>query len=66
MKSYLGITALIVGLASLGGFTYLTATGTIVGSPTQSFVPEDVRARPGSYRTFHFWHVGYGGYRGGK
>lgn len=66
MKSFWTMAALVLGLSSLLGFAYVTATGTIIGSPEQSFVPEEVRSRPGAYRSFHFWHVGYGGYRGGK
>ncbi len=60
------IAALLVGLLSLGGVVYMASSGTVVGSPKEAFVPNDVRATPGAYRSFHFWHVGYGGYRGGK
>lgn len=66
MKSIWTTLALIIGLSSLGGFTYVMSTGTEVGAPQATFVPKEVRTRPGGYRSFHFWHIGYGGYRGGK
>lgn len=66
MKSFWAICALLVGLGLTAGYTYATANGVEVGSPQQEFVPKEVRAKPNGYRSFHFWHVGYGGYRGGK
>ncbi|MEM9492869.1 MAG: hypothetical protein AAGC55_27215 [Myxococcota bacterium] len=66
MKSFWTIATLVIGLAVLGNFAYKTATGKVSGSPEEQFVPKEVRDQPGGYRTFHFWHVGYGGYRGGK
>ena len=66
MKTPLLVITLLAGAASLGGFAYATARGASFGAPTQRFVPEQVRASPNGYRSFHFWHAGYGGYRGGK
>ena len=66
MKSLWIMLALALGLSSSAGFTYAMATGAVLGSPRESFVPTEVRSQPGAYRSFHFWHVGYGGYRGGK
>lgn len=66
MKSFWAIAALVVGLSVVGGYAYATTNGVILGSPKERFVPKEVRSNPSGYRSFHFWHVGYGGYRGGK
>jgi hypothetical protein len=66
MKSIWSTIALIVGLTILAGYGYATQRGIIVGSPKKEFVPSEMRKAPGGYRSFHFWHAGYGGYRGGK
>jgi hypothetical protein len=66
MRSFWTIAALVIGLSSVGGYAYAVGTGAELGSPAPAFVPADVRAKPGGLRSFHFWHVGYGGYRGGK
>ena len=66
MKSFWVICALVIGLSTTAGFAYTMATGTVVLSPRESFVPSEVKSQPGGYRSFHFWHVGYAGYRGGK
>jgi hypothetical protein len=66
MRSFWAIAALVIGLASLGSFGAAVASGYVWGSPTERFVPAGVRASSGGYRSFHFWHAGYGGYRGGK
>ncbi|MCG8418342.1 MAG: hypothetical protein MJE77_10410 [Proteobacteria bacterium] len=66
MKWFWTISALVVGLLSLGGFVYLTHTGTILGSPTEHVVPREARHAPGAYRTSSFWYGYHGGYRGGK
>ena len=31
------------------------------GSPERDEIPASVRASPGGYRSFHFWHSGYHG-----
>jgi hypothetical protein len=31
------------------------------GSPRRDEIPASVRASPGGYRSFHFWHSGYHG-----
>lgn len=60
---------LAIGYAVYGGLvlaTYVAAglfgwTGS--GSPEPNTVPASVRASPGGYRSYHFWHSGY---QGGK
>lgn len=66
MKSFWAITALIIGLGASAGYTYATSKGLVANSPQGEFVPKEVRNKPNGYRSFHFWHVGFGGYRGGK
>lgn len=66
MKSFWAIAALVVGLISVGTFAYATSQGKVFESPSEEFVPKDIRKQPNGYRSFHFWHVGFGGYRGGK
>ena len=60
-KLYIGVAVLM-----LGGFGWVGFTGWEHSTPGQRIVPAAVRAAPSGYRTFHFWHVGFGGYRGGK
>ena len=66
MKSFWAITALLIGLGASAGYAYSVSQGKVMGSPEKDFVPKEVRSKPDGYRSFHFWHVGYGGYRGGK
>jgi len=66
MKSVWTICTLVIGLSSLGGYAWWTDAGREYGAPRARVVPAEVRATPGGYRSFHFWHVGFGGYRGGK
>jgi hypothetical protein len=66
MKSFFTVITLVFGVTVLGGYVYTANQGQVIGSPRERFVPKEVRAAPNGYRSFHFWHVGYGGYRGGK
>lgn len=66
MKSFWAITALLAALVATGSYAYSTSNGLETVSPQEEFVPKEVRKKPNGYRSFHFWHVGYGGYRGGK
>ena len=56
----------IIGLGGVGAYGYASHTGWEYNSGQTRFVPKEVMRRPGGYRSFHYWHVGYGGYRGGK
>jgi hypothetical protein len=64
--SKLGVLYLLVGLGGLGGYGYISQTGWEYGTPHEQFVPRQILRSPGGYRSFHYWHIGYGGYRGGK
>jgi hypothetical protein len=57
---------LILGVGSIGTYGYATNTGWALNKQETRFVPKDTMRKPGGYRSFHYWHVGYGGYRGGK
>lgn len=50
------ISFLIICTYSVWAFT-----GIEPGTPERDEVPASVRASPGGYRTYHFWHSGYHG-----
>ena len=46
----------------VGSYAALAFTQKQLGpGPERDEIPGDVRASPGGYRTFHFWHSGYHG-----
>ena len=59
------ILAMILGgfaILTVGGYSALAFTGReLGGGPQRDEIPGDVRASPGGYRSFHFWHSGYHG-----
>ena len=57
---------LLLGVGSIGAYGYTTHTGWALSQQETRYVPKDTMRSPGGYRSFHYWHVGYGGYRGGK
>ncbi|HVR19285.1 MAG TPA: hypothetical protein VMS65_06310 [Polyangiaceae bacterium] len=59
VRGYVGL-----GVAVSLGLVGARATGfTFDDSTENDTVPASVRASPGGYRSFHFWHSGY---QGGK
>jgi hypothetical protein len=55
---------ILAGFAVLvvGGYSALAFTQRELGSgPERDEIPGDVKASPGGYRSFHFWHSGYHG-----
>ena len=68
MSSFIAKFYLVCGIGLLGGFSYTSLTGWERGTEKRRFIPSEVRTDtgPSGIRGFHFWHVGYGGYRGGK
>ena len=66
MKTWLVWLYLTTSVGMVGTFSYGMMRGWEMGSPDRKALPREVRSRPGGYRGFHFWYVGYGGYRGGK
>lgn len=54
----------VIAAAVIGGWVYVGLTGMVLGdSSSHDDLPASVRASPGGYRSFHFWHSGY---QGGK
>lgn len=51
-----GLAALVTGLYGLTAFS-----GWEPGSPKRDEIPGSVRAAPGGYRTYQYWHSGYHG-----
>lgn len=45
----------------IGGYSALAFTQHELGDPDREEVPKSVRASPGGYRSYHFWHSGYHG-----
>ncbi|NOT64407.1 MAG: hypothetical protein HOP19_29665 [Acidobacteria bacterium] len=54
---------LILGIAIVAAYAFITFNGWELGSPTPQQLPAEARNAPGGYRSFHFWHEGY---QGGK
>ena len=55
-------TAMIaISVVVLGGYTAMAVTQRELGEPDREEVPKSVRASPGGYRSYHFWHSGYHG-----
>lgn len=53
--------AIAFTVACVGGYGWLGATEYQLSGPEKDEVPASVRASPGGYRSFHFWHSGYHG-----
>ena len=49
------------GAVALAGYALVLFTDYEPGAPDHDQVPASVRASPGGYRSFHFWHSGYHG-----
>ena len=56
----------LLGVGGIGAYGYANMTGWEYTKQEKRFVPKEVMRSPGGYRSFHYWHVGFGGYRGGK
>jgi hypothetical protein len=55
-------TAMIVfSVLVIGGYSAMAFTQRELGEPDREEVPKSVRASPGGYRSYHFWHSGYHG-----
>ena len=53
--------ALALGGLMIAVYAGIAFTGTEFGDSERERIPPDVRASPGGYRSFHFWHSGYHG-----
>ena len=45
----------------VGGYAAVAFTGREFTEPSRDEIPASVRASPGGYRSYHFWHSGYHG-----
>jgi hypothetical protein len=55
------IVLIVFSVVVLGGYTAMAVTQREIGEPDREEVPKSVRASPGGYRSYHFWHSGYHG-----
>ena len=55
------IVLAVLAFALVGSYSYVAFAQHIFGTPERDEVPASVRASPGGYRSFHFWHSGYHG-----
>lgn len=57
------LTAFAIGFSVLvvGGYTALAITQRELRKQQHDEIPASVRASPGGYRSYSFWHMGYHG-----
>ena len=60
-RSPLTVVMLVISVLVCGGYTAMAVTQREFGEPEREEVPKSVRASPGGYRSYHFWHSGYHG-----
>lgn len=60
-RSALPIAMIAFSLMVVAGYGTLAYTQRELGEPEREEVPASVRASPGGYRSYHFWHTGYHG-----
>jgi|GEM_PF-2016621 len=60
-RSPLTIVMIVFSVIVCGGYTAMAVTQREIGEPDREEVPKSVRASPGGYRSYHFWHSGYHG-----
>lgn len=61
--SIVAIVYAVLAAGAIGAYTWqgLHGEDLIGASGDRDVVPASVRASPGGYRSFHFWHSGYEG-----
>jgi len=57
----LTMIALLFSLGVVGGYSALAFTQKELGTEDRDEIPASVRASPGGYRSYSFWHSGYHG-----
>jgi hypothetical protein len=60
-RSPFAVVMIVFSTLVVGGYTVLAFTQRELGEPEREEVPKSVRASPGGYRSYHFWHSGYHG-----
>ena len=52
---------IVFSVLVIAGYSAMAFTQRELGEPDREEVPKSVRASPGGYRSYHFWHSGYHG-----
>lgn len=55
------IVMLVLSLLASAGYGAVAYSEHEFAEPAHDVLPATVRASPGGYRSFHFWHSGYHG-----
>jgi len=53
--------ALAFAALVVGSYAAVAFTGREFSTPERDEIPASVRASPGGYRSYHFWHSGFHG-----
>ena len=60
-RSPFGVVMIVFTAVVVGGYSVMAFSQRELGEPEREEVPKSVRASPGGYRSYHFWHSGYHG-----
>jgi hypothetical protein len=60
-RSALAFAMMIFSGLIVGGYSALAYSQRELSAPEREEIPASVRASPGGYRSYHFWHTGYHG-----
>jgi hypothetical protein len=57
------LATIMIGFAGLvvAGYSALAFSQRELSAPEREEIPASVRASPGGYRSYHFWHTGFHG-----
>ncbi|HEY1815914.1 MAG TPA: hypothetical protein VGG74_26370 [Kofleriaceae bacterium] len=57
------LATIMIGFAGLvvAGYSALAFSQRELAAPEREEIPASVRASPGGYRSYHFWHTGFHG-----
>jgi len=57
------LATIMIGFAGLvvAGYSALAYSQRELTTPDREEIPASVRASPGGYRSYHFWHTGFHG-----
>jgi hypothetical protein len=60
-RSPFAVVMIVFTTIVVGGYSVMAFSQRELGEPDREEVPKSVRASPGGYRSYHFWHSGYHG-----
>ena len=60
-RSPFAVVMIVFTAVVVGGYGVMAFSQRELGEPEREEVPKSVRASPGGYRSYHFWHSGYHG-----